>query len=329
MTTTGRGEATGAVVAIGNFDGVHRGHQELLRIAAATAAEAGRRCGVVTFAPHPRKFFRPDEPFFTLTPGPVKARLMAACGMDFMTTLTFDRELSGMEPGEFVRAILVERLQVSHVVTGYDFHFGKGRKGNPSTMRELGDAFGFGVSIVEQVGDDDDAAPFSSSSIRTRLRHGHVIEAAGELGYWWFVTGKVIDGDKRGRDLGFPTANIELEDGCEPADGIYAMRVRVIGDAPDTVLHGAGYIGRRPTFEGERRFLEIYLLGFDGDLYGRELMIEFNAYIRPDMRFDGAEDLARQIDADCAAVTSRLEELSHDDPLAGLPLAEAQKAGRL
>jgi riboflavin kinase/FMN adenylyltransferase len=217
----------GAVVAIGNFDGVHRGHQALLARAAEEAARRGKPWGVVSFEPHPRSFFKPDEPVFRLTPEALKARLIAALGAAFLVVLPFDKALSDLSPRDFVARHLVERLQASHVVMGYDFHFGQGRKGSPATMTELGRDLGFGVTVVEQVTDEGDRhSPFSSSSIRQALRHGHVRAAARELGYHWSVLGEVVRGDQRGRTIGFPTLNIVLEKGADPFRGIYAVRVR-------------------------------------------------------------------------------------------------------
>jgi riboflavin kinase/FMN adenylyltransferase len=318
----------GGVVAIGNFDGVHRGHQRLLELARDEAKGAGRPWGVVTFEPHPRSFFRPAEPVFRLTPAPLKARLLKALGAAFVDVLTFDAKLAAMAPEDFVHAILFERLGVSHVVTGYDFHFGHGRKGSPQTIRDMGETLGFSASVVEQVTDDGGLAPFASSAIRTALRHGHVREAAADLGYWWTVMGEVVASDGRGRGMGFPTLNVVLEPGIEPLQAIYAARVR---DAarPGTVWQGAGYYGRRPTFASDRLFLEVFLLDFSGDLYGRTLMVEFIELIRPDRKFDSADELIAQMAQDCEAARGILARLSADDPMAGFPLGRLQSEGRI
>jgi riboflavin kinase/FMN adenylyltransferase len=269
-------ECRGAVIAIGNFDGVHRGHQKLLEIARAEAERRGCPWGVVSFEPHPRTYFKPDEPVFRLTPEALKARLVSALGASFMAVLPFDRALSELGPEDFVHLHLVKRIGVSHVVMGYDFHFGKGRKGSPATMSELGAANSFSVTIVEQVTDEGDLhSPFSSSSIRQALRHGNVTAAARELGYHWTVLGEVVRGDQRGRTIGFPTLNIVLEKGADPFRGIYAVRVRDAAIKGAIVWPGAGYFGDRPTFDTGRTFLEVYLIGFDGDLYGRHMLVEF------------------------------------------------------
>ena len=322
-------ELRGAVIAIGNFDGIHRGHQQLL---AATQAEARRRnthWGLVTFEPHPRTFFRPAEPAFRLTPLPLKARLVTALGASFTSILAFDVALAAMTPEDFVRKELSERLGVVHVVTGYDFHFGHGRKGTPDTMRELGRQLGFGVTVIDQVTDDDGFAPFSSSAIRDSLRHGHVAEAARQLGYWWTVMGEVVHGDQRGRTIGFPTINIVLLDGSEPFQGIYAVRVRDAASKGAPCWKGAGYFGHRPTFASEKTFLEVYLFGFNGDLYGKTMLVDFIDLIRPDRRFDTIDDLVAQMKMDCTEAERRLDAAEANDPLSAFPLAQAQKAGTL
>ncbi len=317
----------GSVAAIGNFDGVHRGHQKLLEITSAEAARLGRPWGVITFEPHPRTYFKPGEPVFRLTPLALKSRLVAALGASFMVILPFDRSLSDLEPRDFVRRHLVERLSVSHAVTGYDFHFGKGRKGSPATMTALGGEFGFGVTIVEQVTDEGDQhSPFSSSSIRQTLRHGHVSAAAHELGYNWTVLGDVVRGDQRGRTIGFPTINIVLEPGVDPFRGIYAVRVRDAAIKGAIAWPGAGYFGDRPTFDTDRTFLEVFLIGFDGDLYGRTLMVEFVDLIRPDKRFDSISELVAQMRNDCDVA---LERLKAPNLVKSFPLGRLQDQGMI
>ncbi len=305
----------GAAVAIGNFDGVHHGHRELLRVAANAARARQSAWGVVTFEPHPRDLFAPHDPVFRITPGPVKDLIVESLGADFAVTLAFDHALAALEPDEFVERILVRQLAVSHVVMGYDFHFGRGRKGSPHTMQQLGDRHGFSVTVVDQVTDDAGLAPYSSSGIRQALRHGHISEAADQLGNWWLLVGEVVMGDQRGRTIGFPTANIILAPGCEPAEGIYALRVRPGDGAGGPVWHAAGYIGKRPTFETDRLFLEIHILDFDGDLYGQTLAVEFVDFIRPDRKFGSVGELTAQMTADCAEIASRLQDAENRAPL--------------
>jgi riboflavin kinase/FMN adenylyltransferase len=318
----------GAVVAIGNFDGVHRGHQALLARAAAEARRLGRPWGLVSFEPHPRSYFKPDEPVFRLTPGPLKARLVEALGAAFMAVLPFDRDVAELPAEDFVIRHLVERLGVAHVVTGYDFHFGRGRTGSPATMAELGRKLGFGVTIVEQVRDEGDQhSPFSSSSIRQALRHGHVTAAARELGYRWSVLGEVVRGDQRGRTIGFPTLNIVLEKGADPFRGIYAVRVRDAAEKGQAHWPGAGYFGDRPTFDTGRSFLEVHLIGFDGDLYGRDMLVEFIDLVRPDKRFSSVPELVAQMKQDCASALRLLAAAKADDPIAAFPLGGLQAKG--
>jgi riboflavin kinase / FMN adenylyltransferase len=320
----------GAAVAIGNFDGVHRGHQALLAEAQRSAAAAGRPWGVLTFEPHPRSFFRPSEPVFRLSPAPLKARLMAALGADFMLPLPFDAALAGLEAEAFVERVLGAKVGAGHVVTGFDFHFGKGRKGNADLLHSLGPRLGFTLTEIEQVTDPSRNAPFSSSAIRSALRHGSVAAAAHELGYWWSVLGTVTKGDGRGRTIGFPTANLVLEPGTDTRDGIYAVRVRDLSlPPPRPGLAAAAYIGSRPTFGGERRFLEVHLLDFSGDLYGRDILVEFLAFVRPDRAFQDEASLAAQIALDCEACSLAVAEIDRADPMRAFRLGRLQADGKI
>jgi riboflavin kinase / FMN adenylyltransferase len=316
-----------SVVAIGNFDGVHRGHQELLVVAKREAEKLGCAWGILTFEPHPRSFFKPNEPVFRLTPTALKEKLVAAMGADFMLTLEFDAILANQDHEDFIQQVLVEPLGVAHVVTGYDFHFGKGRRGNPDSLARAGELYGFAVTSVEQVSDDGEAqaqsrSPFASSSVRTSLRRGHLREAARELGYFWMVMGEVVPGDQRGRTIGFPTANIILEPGAEPSRGIYAVMARDIAGGPSWM--GAGYFGDRPTFNTNRTFLEVYLLGQDIDLYGRTLEVSFIDLIRGDKSFKSVEDLIAQMKVDCEQARQILEQLSMNNPMSEFPLGKLQ-----
>ena len=338
-------EARGAVVAIGNFDGLHRGHQALLHTARAQAADMGAPWGMLTLEPHPRDVFRPGEPVFRLSPLPMKHRLLRGLGADILAVLPFSREMAMLEAEEFVRRFIVEGLAARHVVTGYDFHFGRGRKGNPQLMRQLGEKYGFEVTIVEQVTNEDGVAPFSSSAIRAHLRRGHVEAAMQELGYWWMVEGEVIPGEARGREMGFPTINLHLPEGAEPKEGIYAMRVRPAGapDAPGlppagdlpSLPHpsgwfGAGYVGRRPTFETDgKRLLEVHLLDFSGDLYGVHVCVDFVGFIREDRKFDSAAELERQMEMDIATIRAYLTSLTDNDPATRWELGRLQHEGNL
>ena len=320
-------DCRGGVIAIGNFDGVHRGHQEVLAIAASKAAELNAPLGVLTFEPHPRTFFRPDQAIFRLTPRELKAQLLAACGAGLVCVLDFNEALAGQEAEDFIRSQIVERLGAHHVVMGYDFHFGHGRKGSPSLMQAFGAENGFSVTVVEQVTDDDGMAPFSSSSIREALRRGDVEDAASQLGYWWYVQGIVEEGDKRGRTIGFPTVNIHVDCGGHPANGIYACRVRDISSGE--AWRGAGYVGDRPTFERDGIVLEVHLLGFSGDLYGRELAVEFISFLRPDRKYEHVTDLVDQMKLDCAEIDALLAEIEKRDPMVLFPIGRMLSNGSL
>jgi riboflavin kinase/FMN adenylyltransferase len=311
--TTVPPDMRGAAVAIGNFDGLHKGHQALLRSALDEAAKLGVRTGIVTFEPHPRSVFQPEQPLFRLSPPPLKAALVKSFGANFCAVIPFDRDLAAMEAEDFVTRYLVDKLGIAHIVSGYDFHFGKGRRGNPQLLAALGKQHGFGVTTVEQVTREDGASPYSSSSIRAALRAGHIEAANSQLGYRWTIVGTVVEGDRRGRTIGFPTVNIMLEPGMEPCHGIYAVRVRDLSADRGKVHAGAAYFGWRPTFDTDRVFLEVYLLGFEGDLYGHELAIEFAGMVRPDQKFASLDELIIQMKRDCEDV----EQL----------LAEAEKAG--
>jgi len=286
-------EARGASLAIGNFDGVHRGHQALLQAARDAAAAGGGRAGVVLFEPNPREFFQPDKPHFRLTPLPRKLELLREFGLDLAVVLRFDAALAQLSADAFVEQVLVEGLGASHVVIGYDFRFGKGRTGDPEMLRRAGASHGFGVTVVPQVAGGGEV--FSSSAIRAELAQGDVAGAAEMLGHYWRVTGTVIGGAKRGTILGFPTANIALAPATALAHGIYAVRAIVDGESHAA----AAYLGTRPTFDDGAPLLEVFLLDFDGDLYGREMAVEFVDYIRADRRFDSAESLTAQMQRDC------------------------------
>lgn len=300
-------------LAIGNFDGVHRGHQAVLRKALEAGMAHRMQAGVLTFEPHPRQYFQPDKPMFRLSPAPYKQELLAAMGLDFMVVLTFDRVLASLSAEAFVNDILVRKLKVGEAVIGHDFHFGRGREGSPQVLKALGAKTGFGVSVVAPEGDGD--GTFSSSRIRELLEKGRVREAGELLGHWWRVIGKVDRGAGRGEGLGFPTANIALTPGQRLAHGIYAARVYVDGVAHDA----AAYHGSRPTFDDGAPGLEAYLFDYDGDLYGREIEIELRAFLRGDEAFSSAEALSDQMERDCAAARAAL---AGPDPLAGFAIAD-------
>jgi riboflavin kinase/FMN adenylyltransferase len=308
-------EVTGGIVAIGNLDGVHRGHQALIARTVAGARAVGGPAGALVFEPHPRAFFQPDKPLFRLTELPRKLELLAALGLDMTAVLAFDADLARQTADEFIERVLVRGLAVRGVVVGYDFQFGRNRGGTPSLLSEAGARHGFSVDVVAPVTDDSEA--YSSSRIRAALAQGDVAAAANLLGYRWRIAGEVVGGAKRGTGLGFPTANVRMPAGTELGHGIYAVWVHV-----DGARHaGAAYFGSRPTFDNGQPVLEVFLLDFDGNLYGRRIETEFVDFVRGDRKFESGEALAAQMDRDCAAARRALDAASERDPLAGLPLA--------
>lgn len=298
----------GASLAIGNFDGLHRGHEAVISAAMAAGNEAGKPAGVITFEPHPRQFFQPDIPVFRLTSEKVKLELLEEMGLDLAVVLPFNAGLASLSAEDFVSKVLAEGLGVGHVVTGADFRFGKGRKGDADMLRALGDEYGFGVTLVEPKGKG--GAVFSSTAIRERLSEGDVAGAAGFLGYWWRVSGTVTGGDKRGHGLGFPTANIIAPPGFDLAHGIYAVRVRAGGKR----YHGAAYFGTRPSFDDGEAVIETFLFDYSGDLYGQEIELEFIAWLRGDEKFDTSDALKAQMARDCERAETLLAALEANDP---------------
>lgn len=293
----------GASVAIGNFDGVHKGHRAVLDTAKAAAHTGGRPAGAVVFEPHPRKFFRPEKPLFLLTPLERKLELLQAQGMDIVAVLPFDAILAGLSADGFARAVLAEGLRIRHATTGYDFFFGKGREGTPEVLRALGNKYDFGVTIVEAVGVSGEI--FSSTRVRELLAEGDVAGAADILGYFWRVDGVVEHGAGRGSDMGFPTANIRLRHETALSHGIYAVRV-VVGAQK---YNAAAYLGTRPTFDAGAPLLESFLFDFHGDLYGQAIAVEFVDFIRADAKFKSMEALMTQMQADCAKAQQVLSAL--------------------
>ena len=291
----------GAAVAIGNFDGVHLGHRAVIAEAGQNAHAHGRPWAVLTFEPHPRNLFRPDDPPFRLTLLRAKARLVAEMGVDFMAALRFDRAFSSLSADEFIRRILVDGFRASHVVAGYDFVFGKGRGGNCELLLKAGRTLGFDVTAVHAVRDKAGEV-LSSSRARDALRRGDMAQAAAILGHAPEIEGRVMQGDKRGRTIGFPTANIALRDHLRPAGGVYAVRVAIEGDTgadgKPVWRGGVANIGRRPTFGGTIEVLEVFLFDFAGDLYGRRLRVRLIEHLRRERAFDGIDSLRAQIAED-------------------------------
>lgn len=292
--------ARSAVVAIGNFDGVHQGHRALVRAAVAKAQELGRPSGVMVFEPHPREFFQPHEQHFRLTPLTRKLALFEKLGLKVAFVQHFDQSLAALKAEEFIERVLVAGLGVSHVIIGYDFYFGNKRGGNPELMAQAGEQFGFGVTILPPVAEAGEV--FSSSGVRLHLAQGDVTGAAHMLGDNWRVTGKVVGGAKRGTGMGYPTANLPMPKGTALGHGIYAVRAHVDGKTHDA----AAYLGTRPTFDDGMPVLEVFLLDFDGDLYGHQMEVEFVGFVRGDRKFASADELVTQMDADVVQVRAIL-----------------------
>ena len=287
------GEALrGATVAIGNFDGVHRGHKAVIAAALARGRALGKLSAALTFEPHPRAFFNPEEPLFRLTPEVAKLRLLAATELDGAIVLTFNAELAKLSAEEFVKRVLVDRFAISGAAIGFNFHFGANRAGSPEFLQAQGTRHGFVVDIVPPL--LDGGRPVSSGPIRAALAEGRLDDAAEFLGYPWFVSGTVIHGDKRGRELGFPTANLRLDSACALRHGIYAVRVAVAGQRYD----GVANFGRRPMLDTGAVLLEIFLFDFAADLYDANIDVAFIAWLRDEAMFASAKDLVRQMKAD-------------------------------
>jgi riboflavin kinase/FMN adenylyltransferase len=291
--------ARGAVVAIGNFDGVHHGHQAVIGAAGSRARELGRAHAVLTFEPHPRSVFRPNDPPFRLTPFAMKARLIAGLGVDRLFALPFDKAFAAKTAEDFVREVLVEGLGAAHVVAGYDFVFGNKRRGTPALLADFGRGLGFGVTIMDPV-EQADGDIYSATGIRELLLRGAPREAARRLGRFWEIEGPVETGDKLGRQLGFPTANVALGEHLRPATGIYAVRAAEAGEGEPVWRDGVASFGWRPTVGGTDQRFEVHLFDFSGDLYGRVLRVQLIDYLRPEAKFDGLDALKTQIAADAA-----------------------------
>lgn len=293
----------GGVVAIGNFDGVHRGHQHVLALARDRAREEGRPALALTFEPHPRTVFQPDAPVFRITPPAAKAAVMAAFGLDGLAVARFDRAFASQSPDDFIERILRESLGASVLVVGDDFRFGAGRKGDVAMLRAAGAGAGFTVTAVDLVVDDA-GGQVSSTRVRSALEAGAVRAAADLLGYRPIAVAPVVHGEKRGREMNYPTANQSLGEACRLRHGIYAVRVNVDG----AWFGGVASYGRRPTFDDGAPLLETFVFDFSGDLYGRDLQVTLVEWLRPEVRFDGMDALVAQMDADSAAARRILAE---------------------
>jgi riboflavin kinase/FMN adenylyltransferase len=290
----------GAVVALGNFDGLHRGHQVVIGEAGRLARSMGLNLMVVVTEPHPISFFAPQLPPFRLTPFRERAQLLESFGVDQLLVLPFNKDLAGMTAQDFVTEILVKTIDTKHVCVGYDYRFGKERGGGTDVLGWMGEMEGFGLSIIQPVtvGLEGYAGDiYSSTLVRKALQNGEARKAAALLGHWWSISGKVTQGDQRGRTIGFPTANIELGESLLPKLGVYAVRVGLEGT--DRTFTGVANIGKRPTFDKRDVLVEVHLFNVNEDLYDQHLQIQLVAFLRPETKFDGLNSLKQQIAKDC------------------------------
>jgi riboflavin kinase / FMN adenylyltransferase len=298
----------GAVVAIGNFDGVHLGHQAVIGEAARIAEGHGAPHAVLTFEPHPRRVFRPDDPPFRLTPFRSKAQAIEALGVDLLFMLHFDPAFARVSAEDFIQSVLLRHLGVRHVAVGFDFTFGHGRRGTAALLATAGAAEGFGVTTVAPV-----TAPggvlYSATAIREHLVAGRPRAAAELLGRFWEIEGRVEQGDRRGQTIGFPTANLGLDDYLRPAAGVYAVRAGIEAEGRLLWHDAVANLGWRPTFGGTDLRLEVHIFDFAADLYGRHLRVALIEHLRPEQKFPGVDALKAQIAADAAQARALLKTL--------------------
>ncbi|AUC52812.1 riboflavin biosynthesis protein RibF [Sagittula sp. P11] len=295
----------GASVAIGNFDGVHLGHQAVIGLALQAVPTAP--LGVLTFEPHPREFFAPDAPSFRLMSAEARTARLEKLGVDVLYQLNFNTAMASLSPREFAERVICKGLGLVNVVVGADFCFGKGRAGTVADLKAFGEEMGFGVTVAELM--ETDGLVVSSSAIRDALSEGRPRDAAKLLGHWHRIEGEVIGGEQRGRELGYPTANMSIEGLHPPKFGVYAVLVDVRDGPHRGSYHGAASVGVRPMFDGEVPNIETFLFDFTGDLYGATLSVALVEYLRPELKFDGPDALITQMDADCVTARGILEAL--------------------
>lgn len=285
-------EALSCVVVIGNFDGVHKGHQAVLAAARKIANKTAKPLAVLTFEPHPRQLFRPDEPPCRITPLSLKAERMQACGVDVLFSIPFDWDFASRSAQDFIDSVLKNGLKASHIVVGYDFKFGQLRAGTPQTIEQSG----LNVTVIEEVQSDGEE-DLSSSRIRQHLRRGQIAQANEMLGWDWEIRGEVFKGDQRGRELGFPTANIRLDQTIHPAYGIYAVKIQIEGE--DFWRSGATNIGIRPMFTVPMAQVETYIFDFSSEIYGKTVRVRPIERLRSEAKFNSLDELIAQMTKDC------------------------------
>ncbi len=281
-----------AVIALGNFDGVHKGHKAVISKAYTIAKELGAKSAVVTFEPHPIAVLRSDQQNFRLTSIQQKADLIEDLGVDYLIVLNFDLDFAKISAQEFIEQLLLVNLCAQHLVIGYDFIFGYKRSGNAKLIRKISEDIGFGFTQVEVVGDDE---TFSSTKIREFIGAGKLDKAREFLGRNFAIAGKVIKGDNRGAEIGFATANIDLGDYIRPAFGVYAVKAYCSGKSFD----GVANIGKKPTFGENKEGLEVHIFDFDEDLYDKDIQVELIEFIRPEKKFSNKDELVAKIKQDC------------------------------
>ena len=286
----------GAVIALGNFDGLHRGHQAVISKAKALANDLGAPLGIGLFRPHPFRFFKPDADPFRLMSADIRAQVMAELDVDFLYEIPFDNTLRDMDDTQFVEQVLHQGLGIAHVIVGEDYGFGKNRCGNVESLTRLCKARGIGVTAMGLVGLHEFYGKYGSTEIRKALQQGDVFHAAHMLSRPWIVDGIVQKGEQRGRTINFPTANLEFGDLVRPKFGVYCVEVRL--ENTDTWLPAVANTGNRPTVGGEEARLEVHILDFDKDIYGQHIAVRFRSFIRPEQKFESFDALRAQIAKD-------------------------------
>ena len=290
-------EDRGASVAIGNFDGVHLGHQAVIEIAKAAGKSLSAPLGILTFQPHPRQYFAPEAPSFRLMSAQARSNRLAKLGVDLLYELNFNAAMSALSPREFAQLVIADGLGLTHVVVGADFCFGKGRAGNVDDLVAFGKEMGFGVTVAPLL--SNAIGEVSSTAIRDALSDGRPRDAATQLGHWHRIEGPVIGGEQRGRELGYPTANMALDGLHLPKLGVYAVLVEILEGPFKGEYHGAASLGVRPMFGENTPNLETFIFDFSGDLYGTKLSIGLVEYLRPELKFDSLDALIHQMAQDC------------------------------
>lgn len=300
-------EDRGASVAIGNFDGVHLGHQAVIDLARAAGAEIAAPLGVLTFQPHPREYFQPKAPSFRLMGSQARATRLERLGVERLYELNFNASMAALSPREFAQNVICDGLGLRHIVVGADFCFGKGRAGTVEDLEAFGRDMGFGVTVVPLLEAGD--GQVSSTSIRQALSEGRPRDAAAQLGHWHRIEGPVIGGEQRGRELGYPTANMSVDGLHLPKLGVYAVLVEVLDGPFRGSYHGAASLGVRPMFGENTPNLETFIFDFSGDLYGAKLSVGLVEFLRPELKFDGLQALIDQMAQDCATAREILAQV--------------------